>query len=211
MNFHSNQQWGLNSSERSQGTATYRPCSVLQPLWMLYSAFLHLDRNKNGTKKRQNPPLCAFIFFFFFFNLNFPKGRGRKKRAEQLFWNKTAALSDDWLQTCEWSDYSSETNSTERLKGRRFGPTGISSCYSPFSQSADRSFIEMSAHHTVCNKRRILFQNHYSCMCVWWGKQMKKQKLEGGKKRRHSARTTVLRKMCIIYNSRDITGEFVLF
>lgn len=54
------------------------------------------------------------------------------------------------------NDYSSERNSTERLKGRCFIPCGISS-YS-LSQSADRSFIEISAHRTCFNNSCILLK-----------------------------------------------------
>lgn len=54
------------------------------------------------------------------------------------------------------NDYSSERNSTERLKGRCFIPRGISS-YS-LSQSADRSFIEISAHRTCFNNSCILLK-----------------------------------------------------
>lgn len=56
---------------------------------------------------------------------------------------------------------SCETNSAERFKGRRFIPTGISSCLLPLTGL--RSFIEISAHHTGCNKRRLLYQNHNNC------------------------------------------------
>lgn len=144
---------------------------------MLYSAFLHLGRNKNGTKKRQNLPLCASFFF------NSPKER--EEKAEPLFWNKTAALSssDDWLQTCEWSDYSSETNSTERLKGRRFGPTGISSCYSPFAVS--RPFI----HWNVCTSHRLQQETHPLSeplqlhVCVG-GNKWRSRNWKGGRKKR---------------------------
>lgn len=52
-------------------------------------------------------------------------------------------------------DYSSERNSTERLKGRCFIPCGISSS---LSQSADRSFIEISAHRTCFNNSCILLK-----------------------------------------------------
>lgn len=60
---------------------------------------------------------------------NSTKSTGEK---EQLFWNKTAALksaksSSDGKCASEESVYSSETNSAERLKGRCFIPSGISS------------------------------------------------------------------------------------
>ena len=116
---------------------------------MLYSAFLHLDRNKNGAKRNDKTFHFARLSFFI------PQ-KDEGKKAQPLFWNKTAARSssDDWLQTCEWGDYSSETNSTERLKGRRFGPTGISSCYSPFAVS--RPFI----HWNVCTSHRLQQETH---------------------------------------------------
>lgn len=98
-------------------------------------------------------------------------------------------------------DYSSETNSTERLKGRCFIPRGISS-YS-LSYSADRSFIEISAHHTDCNERCTRFQHHNNCT----GKTNEEKKLAGWRKIKNKNSS---HDMCIIY-SHDITGEFSSF
>ena len=129
---------------------------------------------------------------------------GKKKKQEHLN-PPGVALTTDGKRASEESDYSSETNSTERLKGRCFTPCGISSSYS-LSQSADRSFIEISAHHTGCNKRDMLCQDHNKCM----GKTNEEQKLEG-KRKRKSAPTNVFQRCALFIYSHDITGEFSCF
>lgn len=85
------------------------------------------------------------------------------------------------------------TESTERLKGRCFIPRGISS-YS-LLQSADRSFIELSAHL----QQQIGLAPSVRSTVAARGKQTGS---------RNSALTNVLQKMCIIY-CHDITHEFL--
>lgn len=127
----------LNPSERCAARAhsLTKPYSVLQPL---YSAFLHVDGNKTAQKSDKTFHCWRFLLL--------KKTRKKKKRVGFLEQKQEhrVPLTTEGKCASEESDWSSERNSPERLKGRRFIPTGIS-CYS-LSQSADRSFIEISAH-----------------------------------------------------------------
>lgn len=114
-------------------------------------------RSQNeGTENWQSVPMRAFI------SLQITLGKkgetsgfsGSKRESEirvEFLWRLTTN------ERVKRPDYSSETNSAERLKGRCFIPRGLSSC--SLSLAAERSFPEISAHHTGCNKRHI-FQNH---------------------------------------------------
>lgn len=130
-------------------TTVFSPSATLDALFRVSSCRWQKNRHREVTKPSS---VHAFLFH--------EMTRGKKERKRQLFrYNKSCRNPPEfvWRLTVKCaskeSEYSSERSSTERLKGRCFIPRGIS--YS-LSLSADRSLIEISAHHTGCNKRGIL-------------------------------------------------------
>lgn len=197
MDFHSqvNKNTGIKTqwAPRCEGALTYQhlfsPSATLDDLFHVSSC----RSRYNGTENWQNLPLLALFT---------PQKDTKRQTTLELGNPPRVPLTTDGKRASEERDNSSEINSAERLKGRCFIPSGVSS-YS-LSQAADRSFIEMSAHHTDCNKSYILFQNHNNCM----GKT--NERTETGKKRESINSHARAPKMCIIY-SHDITGEFCCF
>lgn len=148
---------------------------------MLNSAFFHLDDNKTT-------PTSVKTFYFHFL---FHKSTRKKTKTNSILSNTRALKSSRVPPTTggkcasDETDYSSERNSTERLKGRCFIPCGISS-YS-LSQSADRSFIEISAHRTCFNNSCILLKR-----CTRSTNQKLNLGAEIKKKQKKTPRTNVI-------------------
>lgn len=129
----------------------FSPSATLDALFRVFPS----RWQQNDTDKCQNLLLPLF-------NSTKAQERTKETKTNSILSNTRALKSSRVPPTTggkcasDENDYSSERNSTERLKGRCFVPCGISS-YS-LSQSADRSFIEISAHRTCFNNSCILLK-----------------------------------------------------
>lgn len=132
-------------------TSPVQSCSVLQPLRMIDPASLHVHHSKTARITAKTRPLCAFSPPQ---TAKMTAGHGSATRP-QLLRRLTAKRAEEGATTAR------RQTQAKRLKGRRLGPSGISS--SSLLQPVSRSLIDISAHRAGCSRRRVLFQEHNNC------------------------------------------------
>lgn len=164
---------------------------------------IQIKRRRKSTK-----PQTARFFF-----LTLPKYEGGKKKTTlkpgpfvEVKWcseilHRATANVRVWRATG-----SCETNSAERFKGRRFIPTGISSC--SLSQACDHSlkYLHITPAATtrdVCSVKTTTTAR---------GKQKREQKLRCKKikKKRVTARTNVLQRCALLMHMTSLENFNIL-
>lgn len=160
---------------------------------MIYFTFLHVDHNITAQRTGKTFHCSRFLLH---------------KRTQKA--NYTGALksasssSNDWRQTCEWRGRQQLRDKLSRAIKGEVLHSQWSILLFPFAGS--RPFI----HWNVCTPYRLQQDiSSFKITTTAWGKQMKEQKLEKGKKKSINSHACAPR-MCIIY-SHDITGEFCCF
>lgn len=130
----------------AEDTHTHQPRSVLQPLWIIYLAFLHGDEQQRGELTR--PSTARF----------FPHKGAQEKEISAAFFLDLNRSSEGrveflWLRACEWSERLQLRDKLSRaIKGEALlPPRGISP--RSLSPAAERSFTGISAHQTGCKRR----------------------------------------------------------